>query len=424
MSDLHIKSTRKLNNQSINTAKKEYGSNELISVIFIFYILWKTPFVSYYMNTYIAMVLLVGVAVLLAFNRTTYIEDTPIILIPTISFLFLDLLENFYSGAAIFNVIWSVFLNIFPIFAGALLVFYKMDSLIKKLVPLLIFTYFITALTTYIGLLSFPDASRVMAADPDAYKSYFIYNIGGFDFIYSLLLIHPLVVCVLKERKKLVFSLIFTAVSALCIFISAYTTAALVFLLSCIAYALPSGKNKSAIKKRISFICIVLFIALIFLPPILNALADWNVLEASSDKIRDIANMLQGKKVENEDTVIRQDVYAKSWQTFTSSIGNIIWGSLLFETGAAGGHSLIFDILACWGLLGFGIILWMLLTFAKTYKRISGLSPVYYYAFLSFLLTVILIILNPAFWSFELGLVIPIVIYYVADIIPKNNIKE
>lgn len=399
-------------------------NNVFITVLLVFYVLWRMPIVSYYVNTYVAMMALVSLTVLVAFYDTKYFTKTPSVIVALIPFLLLTIGDQYLMGIqtsnSALNVIWLIFLDIMPVFVGCLIIYNEMDFAIKVLVPTIIASHVITGFTTYLGLLRFPEASRIMATGGTHFERYYVYNIGGFAFVYALVLLHPLFVGYFKLRNKYILSILTTAITGFCVFESAYTTAALLFILSCVAYFLPTKDGKKMNKTRVALIVAFLVVVLIMLPAFLEALSEWEPLERSSEKLKDLAGMLQGKETEGQALESRQEVYQKSWEIFKSS--PIIGFGLFGEK--TGGHSYFLDTLAKWGLIGFTVIIVFFLSFFNEYKRLSNGSFVYYYALLFFVLLIILCGLNPKIWLYQLGFVVPLFLYHMENKTPVESSKE
>ncbi len=407
-------------------ANKDGKLNDIvITVLLVFYVLWRTPIVSYYMNTYLAMMALVLLTVLVAFYDAKYFADTPRVIIALIPFLLLTTGDQFLIGAttsnSVVNVIWLIFLEVMPVFVGSLLVYNKMDFAIKAIVPTIIVSHIVTAFTTYLGLLRFPEASRIMATGGTHFEKYYVYNIGSFAFIYSLVLLHPLFVGYFRTRGRYVLSALTTVITAFCVIESEYTTALLLFILSCVAYFLPAKSDTRLNRNRLTLIMVFLLVMLLMLPILLNALAELDALESSSEKLRDIAGMLQGKEAVEQDTIARQEVYSNSWETF---IGSPIFGAGLFESGSYGGHSYFLDILAGWGIIGITVIVCFLISFIGLYRGLSKKTSAYYYTLLTFLLSVILSALNPKLWTYQLGFAAPLFAYSIVKLNPKHKTEE
>lgn len=393
------------------------GDDALISVLLSFYVIWKMPIVAIYTNTYIAMLLLVMMFALLLLKDSDFLNHAPAIFGAAIACMTVTLITDLSLNMGLLNSVWAAFLDLLPMTLGAVMIYKKMDRQIKLLVPILIVVYVITTVTTYNGLQEFPMASRELATGSVDYGPYYARNIGGFNFIYSLVVLHPMFICILWGRRKRVLSIALSVLIGLCIFESKYTMAALTFMVSCIAYFIPMKKDKKDASVRLFLILIFAIVVYVLAPAILNRLAKLEILEASADKLEDIADMLQGEEADFLGTQLRQQAYERSWKTFLASP---VWGTRLMSFGFSGGHSYILDTMANWGVIGLGLILYTLRKVAQYYKRITENTTIYYFVMLSLILAVVLSILNSHFWPYELGFIIPIFVYYSINITGKK----
>ena len=399
-----------MNQEQLLGARKPRTAIEIILLVLsVFYLFWKTPIVAYYMNTYVAMSLLVAMLAFFLLQDRACRKTPPVLLMVTFLYAIFDAYNLLLNKTSILNILWTVFLAVMPVFVGVIIVANKMDYLVRVLVPVIILLYAITAATTYIGLLQFPDASRIMAADSTAYIKYFPRNIGSFNFIYSLTLLHPLIICVLKEKKHLILSFAFTIISAMAVFKSDYTTAALLFLISCIAYFFPSRTSNNRVRAWGLLLSLAIVVLIFFVPTILDGLAEVSFLYDSSDKLRDVANILRGGNASDVATKARIRVYERSWNTF---LEYPFWGATVKNANSVGGHSFFLDILAKWGILGFSLVGVLYFFFRRLHRRICGGATVSYYAFLFMCMIVIICILNPHAWLFELGFAAPVFLQY------------
>ena len=96
-------------------------------------------------------------------------------------------------------VIWgySVLLNVLPVMVGYYITRYHTEQ-IAFFAKLMSFALIITTITTSIGLVKFPYASRILAtiesSQNEAAITYNWYNIGGYEFIYMLVLLYPILI--------------------------------------------------------------------------------------------------------------------------------------------------------------------------------------------------------------------------------------
>ncbi len=388
--------------------------DRLFVFLFAFYLLWRMPIVSFYMNTYIAMGLLVCFAVLLLFLKSQWTRETIALLVFSILAGLLEFANDTLNGESLFNSIWSLFLLVFPVIGGYVLVNNRMNRVIRKIIPVIIAVYSITAITTYIGVLRFPGASRILAADSLAYLKYYPLNIGGFEFIYSLVLLHPLIIFSLRKIKKLYLAIPFSALVALCVTASEYTMGFLLFILSLVSYLLPMNMSPVAAKRRARKIVILVVCGIIFIPAIFSFLSQFDFLGSAGEKLLDLSNLLQGELVENDsDIAIRQNIYLKSWNTF---LARPILGSKIYGSPSVGGHSYVLDTLGNWGLVGVFVVCMLFNKIRRYYKREILNCEACYCATLFLLMVLALWFLNPKIWLFELCFIAPIFLYYIENI--------
>ncbi len=383
-----------------------------ISIGIIFYILWKMPIVSLYCNTYIAMVILILTIFLLIGSSYIRLNQFPQFLIVLLFFTLFELLDYYGTAKSIFLVGWSIFLDLFPLIIGYLLVRTKQDKLIDKIVSLVVITSIITAVTTIMGLQIFPNASRELATGGELYVSrYYAYNIGGFSFIYSLVLIHPMLICRYKSKCKSYIAIFITIIFALCIFKSNYTTATLFFLISCFAYIIPDSNNKS--KKRLFGVIVIILSIVIYyrLPSILDYLSELPIFEASSGKMSDLSNMLLGGEAIEYDTNARMLLFKQSWEAFLS---NPLLGSR-FTGKSGGGHSYILDFAASYGIIGIIMLCAIYKALFNNLKRISDNSSIMIYTSFSMVIAIAMSFVNPDLWLYNIGFVTPLVAYSVVQ---------
>lgn len=390
--------------------KKISTTDLILSAFMVFYVVWKMPIVALYTNTYIAMGLLVLFTIYVFFTLDI-VSRFPVLFVAMTLYLLLMVLDIFSTGRNILNSFWALFLDLFPIFIGYILIREKNTTVISVTMWAFIITYAITALTTIIGLQSDPMASRILATAGANYEKYYSRNIGGFGFIYILSLTHPLFIAFLRKRKHLLICIGYSILCGICVFASSYTYAALAFISSCIAYIFPVAKGKKLSKKTLALLIAGMLLAVSFAPAILRSISQWDALDMSSEKLEDLANMLEGKETNHEDTDMRIMFYTRSWETFLKSP---IWGGKL--TGSrSGGHSAILDIMADWGIIGLSALAFIYVECYKFYKRLSKSGNSFYFSTLTFVIAVVLALLNPYIFTLALGITIPFTIYLFED---------
>lgn len=242
---------------------------------------------------------------------------------------------------------------------------------ISRLLKFVLLCYAITSITTIIGCIRFPTASRILATvgntDP-RYHEYSIANIGGFAFCYEITLLIPLLMSLIKEKKINALAgtvLVLLFVSAT--YVTEYTMA-LVFSVIAVVICLLSGKKRSRYAAVIFFVAFVLLYLLRNeISVLLLELSNRIDSEILSFRFSELAEGIRkiGQDADYFSDAYRVKLYYQSWQTILSTRGLGAWTGL-----GIGGHSYILDNLATYGILGLVCIA----VFYNTCRK-NNLSP-------------------------------------------------
>lgn len=232
-------------------------------------------------------------------------------------------------------------------------------------------SFFITMLLTLRTLAQYPGASRVLASNSfNEYglETYRKMGTGGFDFIYSIVILIPIsFVAVLMTKKKFrVLSIFFFGAAVLTVFLSGYTTAILLMLLTFVLFL-------CMVSKRNIFIFVILLPAAIFMFQTYRSDIAKQIYELSSNfgskavegHLIEIADIL-AKKTSVGD-LDRASLYRRSYEAFLS---NPIFGTYASAgTVAVSGHSTFLDLLGGGGLFCFVPYVLFLWTFYLYIKK-------------------------------------------------------
>lgn len=372
---------------------------------------------SAYLTTYayLAVVLVTVLAVLLIGKQDFLINLFPII----IPLIILNVLIYFSTNPSIIMWVYSLLLNILAIVIGIYVIQSYDTKLLKILTYFILIIHGITALTTIIGLNNNPDAARYLATVADSNEAdavkYGFMNIGGFEFVYSVALIYPAIIYGFK-RKKIHVSIviIYAVIDFILVINTGYTIALLLFIASTVFVFF---KNNLTVKNVVIIFVITLLVSLLVFPLfsyLLNALADVIGNETIAERLRDLAGGREGLEASEDN---RLALYMTS---LTSFIIHPLFGGM-FNSVSIGGHSEILDKIAQYGI--FGLIAIVLIyseiykKFFKVYKNESG----YGYVFWIFMQAVILSVLNPGMWIYQLALMIPVILAYINQKENKNE---
>ena len=372
---------------------------------------------SAYLTTYayLAVVLVTVLAVLLIGKQDFLVNLFPII----IPLIILNVLIYFLTNPSIIMWVYSLLLNILAIVIGIYVIQTYDTKLLKILTYFILIIHGITALTTIIGLNENPDAARYLATVADSNEAdavkYGFMNIGGFEFVYSVALIYPAIIYGFK-RKKIHVSIviIYAVIDFILVINTGYTIALLLFIASTVFVFF---RNNLTVKNVVIIFVITLFMSLLVFPLfsyLLNALADVIGNETIAERLRDLAGGREGLETSEDN---RLALYMMS---LTSFITHPLFGGM-FNSVSIGGHSEILDKIAQYGI--FGLIAIVLIynaiykKFFKVYKNESG----YGYVFWIFMQAVILSVLNPGMWIYQLALMIPLILAYINQKENKNE---
>lgn len=284
---------------------------------------------------------------------------------------------------------------------------YVSDRIFRRFLSKLIFILFsITALTTLIGLSTDPMAARNLATgltEEYGLRSYSIRNIGGYGFIYSLVIMIPLLVGAWRTsciRKSYVAFALILAVA--CIFRSQYSTALALTVVALSTIFI--GKQFTSLRLCVFLLCEIaaLLVLVNLLPIFINILSGLGA-EASflAYRLSDSLNTISTDGFLGLDRVQRAEM---SWSIFANNIltGNL-FSPMMKELGA---HSTLLDLLASMGLLAVPFIsFFMIAVTGRLIKRFTA-TEIKPYAVATFVLFCILGIINTVLSSFTIPVVL------------------
>lgn len=278
-------------------------------------------------------------------------------------------LQGGMSSGSVQNAIganYTIFVSFFPLLYVASGNFDLINR--RKFLQFIYVLVFITALTTIYGTLHYETPCRELAT-PDNVEIDRLYkaqNIGGYGFIYFLVLFTPVVLKDLLAKKKLLL-IVLLAVMAYCIFRAEYTTAMLLFI---VAFALSFIVNsKNQVFRIFMIIAVVVF-----------AISFESILEWASSSVFDYS-FTMGRRLElisdyneygeaTDDMGIRQYLYLLSLKAF---LQNPLFGGLVSSESKLGGHSEILDYLGHSGFVGI-LVLLFLLNYIRKYTPVSRIN--------------------------------------------------
>lgn len=281
--------------------------------------------------------------------------------------------------------------------------------------------FLLTAVTTVFGLLRDPMASRYLATGKtELYdlRSYSLQNIGGYGFVYALVLCIPIAICAHRTGKLKGYQLVLVlALFYACIFKSQYSTAIALSLAGLFAFFLGKGHNVM----RTLFIFVSGAIVLYGIWQLLPVIIDWLTSLGKSAgfiayRLRDTLGVIGSGGIDGLDRVQRANMSVSIFFEHPLA-GNL----LAIPQQELGGHSSILDTLACMGLLSVPFATFFLISYFCRFisKQVDRLAKPYVLA--CFVLFLALATVNTVFSSFTIATVLFLL---PLGIIPASSIKE
>ncbi len=348
------------------------------------------------------------------------VSCVPIFLI-SILYLFSSIIE----GESFFGSLYELFMNLqWPLVCVYIIRSQKWKMTKRILIYVLSF-YVITSFTTYIGSNMFEGAARHMSnghfaeENPDLMNLYYSYNIGTFTFIYSLVILFPLLLYLLRNTNKggrwlSILSIIFVFT----VIIKTEYTTAILLLLSCFVLLL---LPKTFSKNKLFSILLLSVIVVLVSAPLLSGLMELIASMAGSEQVEErlsAVSVFRSSKIidDSNDFGQRMLLWQESLDVFSS---NIMFGS----SGRNGGHSFVFDNMARFGIIG---LVSIFIVFSRMYKQ-SFKSyksyAVYGYCLYAFIINIAQCILNPVINYIAFTFIIPLFCFYFSRIEDERNSK-
>lgn len=363
-------------------------------------------FISSYLTTYFYMIVVIWTLFCIIFSqRTVSLNHYVSILLP---FILLQALTYLTRSDSILLWGYQFLLFLLPVAVGYYILKQRSSETVGY-AKVICIAFGITIVTTIIGLIQFPFASRVLATIQSSQDSsaviYNWHNIGGYEFIYMTVLLYPIAILAYKRRRIKAITMAIIAVSIFAmIVLSEYTTALLMFLLSTVLLFL----KRDLKGKGILIFAIIGIVAVFLMNDSVSDFLSWLAGKLNSETMAERLNSLAGgaNGLESSESN-RIELYGRSISTFFS---HPFLGTMLSGGGGIGGHSQIFDTFAQFGIIGVGLLAWMYryiyMIFFKPFSREKG----YGFMLWGFIETILLSTVNTGFWLNVLTLFMPILV--------------
>lgn len=361
--------------------------------------------VSDVLTTYFYMLVVVALTALVLLSKgNKSVNDCLVLLFPFIC----------WKGMTFFLpkenlILWAygALLDMIPLLVGYYLINNPSDKKILFFAKYIFAVFAITATTTLIGSIIYPDAARYLATVADANDAlavkYYWRNIGGYEFVYSIVLLHPLIILAHKQGKiKRWTSFAMSILIILLSINSGYTIAFLLSIICCFLYLFK--RNMRSKQMMIWLVSVVLMIIIFYtiISKILIFLADILDNDMISLRLRALAGGVEGVENSEDNRIL---LYEMSLNTFFKYP---LFGSFVHGGHGTGGHSFILDFLGQFGLCGLAILVLMYraiyIRFFKPYYEKAG----YGYIVWAFIQAMFLSSVNTGSWFTILAVFIPI----------------
>ena len=224
----------------------------------------------------------------------------------------------------------------------------------------------------------------------DVFALYKMANIGNLTFTYSLVLLIPQLIFLIKSRiVKRLISIAMLVVLVMTILKTEYTTALLLMAISFLLFFMPIHITRKHILGLIVVAGIIFIFSKLFISDLLIGISSSVGSETMAARLNDLGMLLKNgmTSADEGDIGSRMELYKMSIQSFLES-------PLCGGIKSIGGHSLFFDSLGRFGLLG-------LAAFIISYKKIwnefykpFSVAPYYGYLLFSFILGIVLSLIH------------------------------
>ena len=409
--------------KKLNVNVNELPAGVLIGIMVLYSIMPVVArFFSSVLTTYAYMLVLFALSLFIIFEHGMRTLEYNITLI--LPFLFIEFLDylGFYgisaSPSALLLWAYSLLLVFLPVMASAY-IFKGHATFIKPMAVIIFVAVIVTAITTTLGLFIYPDAARFLATDFETENAFYIrlgwMNVGGYETVYTLVLLYPLVIYAYKQKKiHLITAIAIALLFLLCILRSQYLIALLLFIVTTFLFFM----KKDLTARRVWILLIAAGVLILAFWAVFSSLFEIMARNVDSKEVSDRLIALSGG-VEglssSEDK--RFELYMRSLNSIISYpvIGGFWFGGLI------GGHSYILDTIAFWGVFGAGALFFIYrkiyIMFYKPYKSERG----YGYIFWIFLQTIFLATINTGSWLNVLAFFVPIILCFIDN---KREIKS
>lgn len=301
--------------------------------------------------------------------------------------------------------------------------YYIINNFSKKQIKYILYAigivFAITLYTTCVGCIEFPNAARMLASSKDENKElellYHSLNIGGFMFVYTVILIAPLLVYLYKYSIVNKFIVIPIYLSLFFLVITTEYTTALLFM-AMITSLFFLSKDYVFKKNHLYIVAILSGIILLFgnqISSVFSSLAGVFESESISDRFNEMSTAMSGGNLDDSSDLNQRNL---AWSTSL----NLFFNNLIFGDGKiyGGGHSYLLDTLAHFGLIGLFFLIAIFKRMYKEYIAPYAGTNVFVYILALYILNLMQCLLNTTNSIFVMCFILPLFmsVYYSKEI--------
>ena len=373
------------------------------------------------------LVVAVGVSILKVKGKAIVNKEGMILItLLIISFFVMDLVDykEAHTYFSVILIFWlTYFLNIF------------MGTKSKeRLVKCLLLIFFITAVTSSIGVLINNDAARTIAhaiSDRSLQIEISKKNIAGIYLFQALVCATPAIVTILAYLKKNFLIFIYLLLMLITLINASFSIALLVFFaLFIIDLFVKSFQQVKKIEGIWKLIIVVLFIILFVFAgkKIMLGFSEMIGVDKVAERITELSTILfdSSNSVMTGDATERVALYKASWNTFLNhwlfGVGPY-YSFVKFQNGI-GFHSQILDDLARFGIIAIAFYICFFRTYYKLLKKNWSLLGTNTVAITITIAYMLFLLLNLGFRSHYESVIMFLVIPNLPLLIEKHQVKS
>ena len=381
--------------------------NHYIFVVFVILkiFLQYSPALDYRASASINFPILVFLFLYIFFYDKAIIRRTLGLILPIYILPFLNAYAASWGNTPMINLVYLIL----QWFVWPLVAFFSVKNLSVKSMKIITLSFLlcfsVTAITTYVGCLQFPDAARVQANgnftenNPDIVAMYKSLNIGSFIFVYTTVPMIPLILYSFRNKvfnRWLIVSILI--VLSITLYKTQYATAFILLLITLVFLLLPLNLTPNNIRKQFLVTSILFILCLPILSLGFEFLANNVDSEILSQRFQELSLFSNNESSLDEDSDL-----GTRFQLWTSSFKGFLEHPLtgcyvLGKTETLkwlGWHSFILDAMCRFGILG---LFFVVLMFRRIYKHFLlpyRHHPIYIYAYVAYWINIIQCLLNP-----------------------------